>query len=103
MNYANYLGWSDIHPFEIVRRVSNKTIDIRGMDAELDPDWKPEIIPGGFAGHCVNQREQRWNIVSNPANRVIRIRLHKSGDWKDTRGLKFSLSDQPVKFYDYDF
>ena len=81
MNYANHYGYSDVNPFEIVRRVSDKTIEIREMDAERDPEWKPEFHVGGFSAHCSNQREQRWNITSNPENRVIRIRLSKSGVW----------------------
>lgn len=103
MNYANHYGYSDVNPFEIVRRVSDKTIEIREMDAERDPEWKPEFHVGGFSAHCSNQHEQRWNITSNPENRVIRIRLSKSGVWKDAHGRKFGLSDQPVKFYDYNF
>ncbi len=34
--HANHSGWSDVHPYEIVRVVSPKTIEIRVMDAELD-------------------------------------------------------------------
>ena len=103
MNYANHYGYGDINPYEIVRRVSDKTIAVRKMDAERDPEWTPEFHVGVFSAHCTNQREQRWNITSNPENRVIRIRLSKSGVWKDARGRKFALSEQPVKFYDYNF
>jgi hypothetical protein len=38
MNYANHLGYSDINPFEIVRRISDKTFEIRAMSAERDPE-----------------------------------------------------------------
>lgn len=103
MNYANHLGWSDVNPFEIVRRVSDKTIEVREMDAERDPEWKPDFVPGGFSAVCTNQRDQQWRIQSNPANPVIRIRLRKSGQWKDAHGRRFALSEQPVKFYDYNF
>lgn len=103
MNYANHIGYSDVNPFEIVRRVSDKTIEIRAMDSERDPDWKPKFIPGGFSAHCVNQSEQRWNIQSNPDNPVIRIRLQKSGQWKDAHGRRFDLHDSPIRFYDYNF
>lgn len=102
MKYANHYGYSDINPFEIIRRVSDKTIEVREMNAERDPEWSPNFIPGGFSAHCVNQREQRWDIVSNPSNCVIRIRLGKNG-WKDASGRIFVLSDRPVKFYDYNF
>jgi len=54
MKYANLYGYSDVHPYEVVRVISEKTIEIRAMNASRDPNWKPEIIPGGFAGHCIN-------------------------------------------------
>ena len=101
--YANKLGYSDVEPFEVVRVVSEKCIEIRKMDAELDPEWKPEIVPGGFAGRCINQNSQKWIIKSNPANPVARIRLQKNGSWKSACGSRFALDSKPVKFYDYNF
>jgi len=100
--YANHYGYSDVYPFEVVRRISDKTIEIREMDAERDESVELKWVAGGFAGHCVNQRDQRWHITSNPENRVIRIRLGKQG-WKDKHGRKFGLSDKPTRFYDYNF
>lgn len=43
MKFANRLGYSDVEPFEVVRVVSDKCLEIRGMEAELDPSWKPNI------------------------------------------------------------
>lgn len=102
MNYANQYGYSDVYPFEVVRVVSDKTIEVREMDAERDESIKLEWAPGGFAGHCINQRDQKWFIKSNPENPVFRIRLGKQG-WKDKHGRRFGLSDNPVRFYDYNF
>jgi hypothetical protein len=73
------------------------------MKSTLDPDWKPDIIPGGFCGHFTNNNEQRWDITSDASAAVIRIRKHKNGYWKDASGGIFRLSDMPVKFYDYNF
>lgn len=100
--YANQLGYSDVNPYEVVRVVSDKTLDVREMDAERDESVKLEWMVGGFAGHCVNQREQQWNITTNTENRTVRIRLGKQG-WKDAHGQRYNLSDTPVKFYDYNF
>jgi hypothetical protein len=100
--YANHYGYSDVTPYEVVRRVSDKTIEIREMDAERDESVKLEFHVGGYSAHCSNQRDQKWFIASNPENRVIRIRLGKQG-WKDKHGRKFGLSDKPVRFYDYNF
>lgn len=102
MKYANHLGYSDITPHEVVRIVSDKTIEIREMDAKRDESVKLEWIAGGFAGHCVNQRDQEWFITSDESAPVIRIRLGKHG-WKDKYGRRYEICDEPVKFYDYNF
>lgn len=100
--YANQSGWSDVHPFEIVRVVSPKTIEVRQMDAERDPDFEPEFVAGGFAGHCTNQHKQTWLYRSNPDNPVVRARLRKDGLYHSASG-PHSLSTEPRKFYDYNF
>lgn len=101
--YANHYGYSDVNPYEVVKVISDKTIEVREMDAERDDSVKLEFHVGGFSAHCSNQRDQKWFITSNDSNPVVRIRLSKSGAWKDKHGRKFGLSDQPVKFYDYNF
>lgn len=103
MNYANQYGWSDVNPFEVVKVISDKTIEVREMDAERDDSVKLEFHVGGFSAHCSNQHDQKWLITSNPSNDVIRLRLSKTGAWKDKHGRKYGLSDKPVKFYDYNF
>ncbi len=102
MNYANHYGYSDVNPYEIIRRISDKTIEIREMKAERDLEWKPEFVSGGFCGTVVNQNEQRWIISSDESAKPVRIRLGKNG-WKDSYGNRYGLSDKPVKFYDYNF
>lgn len=103
LKFANRIGYSDVYPFEIVRVVSERTLEVREMNAELDPTWKPEFVRGGFAGHCVNQSSQRWLITSDPTKLIIRIRLSKRGSWKSKHGERFKLSDRPFKRYDYNF
>lgn len=102
MKYANHLGYSDVTPYEVVRVVSDKTIEIREMDAKRDESVKLEWIAGGFSGHCLNQRDQEWFITSDEKAPVIRIRLGKRG-WKDKFGRRYELGDEPVKFHDYNF
>jgi hypothetical protein len=101
--FANKVGYSDIEPFEVVRVVSAKCLEVREMKAELDPAWKPEWVVGGFAGRCINQSSQKWVVASDVDGRVQRIRLQKSGDWKAPSGERFTLSGMPIKFYDYNF
>ena len=102
MQYANHIGYSDVNPFEFVRKISEKTIEIRAMNADRDSSWKPDFVAGGFCGTVVNQRDQRWIISSNPDSPIVRIRLGKFG-WKDASGRRYQLSNEPVKFYDYNF
>jgi hypothetical protein len=102
MKYANHYGYSDIDPYEIVRVISDKTIEIREMKTERDDSVKLDFHVGGFSAHCSNQRDQKWTISSDETAPVIRIRLGKRG-WKCPHGRKFSLSNEPVKFYDYNF
>ena len=102
MKYANQMGYSDINPCEVVKVVSDKTIEIRYMDTEALP-WDREFHPGGFFGHTSNQRDQKWKITSNEENPVIRIRLSKNKGWQDKWGNRYKLADEPIKFYDFNF
>jgi len=104
MNYANHIGYSDVNPFEIVRRVSDRTIEIRAMNAErANPKEDMGFIPGGFVGHFADQHKQQWTITSNTEAPVTRIRLQKDGQWRCKHGQRFVLGVKPVKFYDYNF
>lgn len=102
MNYANMIGYSDIEPYEVVRVINEKTLEIRMMHAELDPEWKPEFVPGGFSAICVNHESQKWIISPAVDCQTIRIRRHKDGRWY-SNGNRFALSDKPRKRHDYNF
>ena len=95
--FANHHMYSDINPYEIVRIISDKTIEIRPMDAERDPDWKPEFVVGGFAGHCTNNNAQEWIYTSNPEAETIRIRKKKDRDEWTHSGSRFVVSNDPIK------
>jgi hypothetical protein len=102
MQYANHYMYSDVEPYEVVRVVSEKTIEIRPMKAERDESVKLEFHVGGFSAHCSNQSEQKWIITSDETAPVKRIRLGKRG-WKDAHGGRYGLSDRPHKKHDYNF
>ena len=101
MKYANHIGYSDITPFEVIRMVTPKTIEIREMQTTQTDDVKPSFTIGGFSAHSDNA--QSWDIKSDESNPIIRIRLHSNGRWTDKWGSKYRLDDTPVKFYDYNF
>jgi hypothetical protein len=101
--FANHYGYSDVNPYEVIKVISDKTIEIREMSAKRDESVKLEFHVGGFSAHCSNQNQQKWFIDTDVSRPVIRIRLSKSGVWKDKHGRKFYLDDKPVRFYDYNF
>ena len=101
--YANQYGYSDVQPHEVVNIKTAKKIEIRAMDAEKDPSWKPKFHPGGFSAHCSNQQDQKWFYKSLKSFPIFAIRLHKDGWWRDLDGKRFRLSWKPKKFHDYNF
>jgi hypothetical protein len=101
--FANMQIGSDVFPYEVVRFVSDKTLEVRRMSATLDPGWRPKFVQGGFTAHCTNQGEQRWIYKSIPEAESIRIRKKKSGKAWVNKGFIFRLSDRPVMFHDYNF
>jgi hypothetical protein len=104
--FCNYIMYSDVEPFEVVERRTDNKVMIRMMDAERRDDWKPEIIPGGFSGHCVNNHDQgkAWDIKSNEANPLIAVRWSNAKcGWFDSYGGRYSMEDAPRKKYDFNF
>lgn len=106
--FANLVLHTDVAPYEVIRKISETTVEIRQMKATLSPDWKPEISPGGFAGHCHNQRSQVWLYESDESAPIIRARRVKPShsnrmmQWKSAYGMH-RMSDKPCKFHDYNF
>jgi hypothetical protein len=106
--YATYLGYTDRDAYEVIRVISDQTIEVRQLDAELDPSFKPEFVPGGFSAVCTNDRDQKWIFKSNPENKVYRLRRKKKQNIKGRelfgyKSLRFVLADEPYKYYDYNF
>jgi hypothetical protein len=102
MKYANLHGYSDVYPYEVIRVISDKTIEIREMKSELDSNWKPDMVPGGFSAHCTNQDEQKYTYSLNDQAKTIRMRKRKDGRWYSAFG-RHVLSENPKRFYDYNF
>lgn len=99
--YANYIGYSDIYPYEIIEQVTEKKLAIRRMKCELLK--KPVCLGvGGFMAVFDNST-QSWKIEPDETAETEFIRLHKDGKWKNVNGSVFQLTDAPVKRYDYNF
>jgi hypothetical protein len=103
---ATRIGYTDCNPYEVVGFKGKKTVILRALDAELDPDWKPEMHPGGFSAHCSNQHSQKWTLTSNEENGTVNVRYSNSKSrargWYDKYGQRYSIG-KAVKFYDYNF
>jgi len=100
-NYANMIGYSDVTPFEILKRTA-KTITIREMAARRSEDWTPKFTLGGFASHCTNNDDQSWDIVPNPSAPEVVAYLRKDGFFHSHFG-RHAPSSTPRKKYDYNF
>ena len=98
--FANIRGYSDVNPYIITRvSPSGKTMTIVPLDAKKDPSFKPEWVAGGFAGHCTNQHDQKWFYFTEKTTVSGQVRKSSKG-WMKGR---VTVSERPVKFYDYNF
>lgn len=100
-NFAlHYDNYTDIKPCEVVRVVSEKCVEVRYMDCQLDPSWEPGFPNGGYLAHLERNYKQRWIITSNPKNPVFKIRLRKDG-WRCKSGDRFEFCEKPIRFHDF--
>ena len=98
--YANELMYSDVHAFEVIRVVSSKCVEVRRLEAKIVKS-PTQFHAGGFCGHFSDNHDQEWEFNSNEENCIERIRLTKNG-WR-LGGRRFSMSDSPREFYDFNF
>lgn len=96
---AHVCLWTDVEPVTVIARTP-KTITVRYDKATLSPDWKPEFIVGGFAGHCTNQDTQEWLIEEDANGSTGTFRRRKNG-WYDKSDCR--LYPGWRKYYDYNF
>lgn len=95
--------YTDAHAYTVID-VSHggKRVTLQQDTATLDPSWKPEIIPGGFAGHCVNQDSQRWTYETNPDGAIVTASLTKRG-WRVGGQNGQRVTKGRRQFHDYNF
>jgi len=96
--------YSDAHSYTITRVMPSHVMAVRNKE-QIDLDnWKPDISPGGFAGHCNNQCSQKW-IIEGPHEGAEPERFtvdRKSGFLK--KHSKYpNVSEGAHPFYDYNF
>ncbi len=93
--------WSDRHAGTIIK-VTKASITIQRDKATLDPNFKPEWVAGGFAGHCTNQDEQKWSYERNEKGETYTIRWSRKYNKFGTPG-NLTASKGRHEFYDYNF
>lgn len=99
---AHVCLYTDIEPCTVIRKTKT-TITIRYDAAELDPEWKPEWVPGGFCGHCINQEKQKWIITDDPNGREETFRWHKNDHAYMNCAGGCKLIPGWMKKYDFNF
>jgi len=104
--YMTHLGYSDTNAYKVVKRTA-KTMTLARVKVTKDPEWTPEFVSGGFAGHCTNQHSQRWVYEGIHSDFTVTVRLRKSrrsGSDKlwGYKGMIF-IANGANEFYDYNF
>lgn len=93
--------WSDAYAATVIKRTA-LTVTVRRDKATLDPNFKPEWIAGGFAGHCVNQDEQTYTYEEDPNGEIFTFRWsRKYGSYGTPGNLRLTKGRR--EFYDYNF
>lgn len=93
--------YSDRHAGTVVK-VTKSSITIQRDKATLDPNFKPEWIVGGFAGHCTNQDEQTYTYERDENGQIYTIRWSKAYN-KYGRPGNLTASKGRHEFYDYNY
>lgn len=93
--------WSDRHAATVIK-VTKCSITVQQDKATLDPNFKPEWIVGGFAGHCTNQDEQTYTYERDPNGSIYTFRWSKKYGTYGTPG-NLRLMKGRHEFYDYNF
>ena len=101
--FANQIGYSDITPHEVIRVVSDKCFEVRRMNYTNTNAEELVFHVGGFAAHCSNQSDQKWDITSDVNAPIFKIRKNVRGTWKNKWGDTYAIEAQPRRRYDFNF
>ncbi len=83
---------------------SGKVITIQEDECTLLNQDELEFHVGGFAAHCSNQSQQRWECKPNPNGKIMKASLRKDGIFR-IKGCTSSgkLVEGRHKFHDFNF
>jgi hypothetical protein len=94
--------YSDCHAFTVVK-LKGKKMWLQKDKATLKEGHKPDITPGGFAGHCNNNHELQYDYEPDIDAYLEPCYLNKKGDWKPSHNKSASIIHGRHKFHDYNF
>ena len=95
--------YSDVHPCTVIKR-TKKFVTVQMDNYKLNKEIRPNIIPGGFAGHCTNNQDQKWIITANPSGIITEGYLGNDNEWYEKGSNRRTIISQGwVKFHDYNF
>ena len=95
--HINRVLFSDVDPVGKIVGIKGKTKVLIQPISASENKTKMEYVAGGFAGHCVNMYDQSYEFYED--GKVFEATLSKSGMKKRF----WVISDNPRKFYDYNF
>jgi hypothetical protein len=97
--YCNQYFYTDVEPFEVVKVISPKIVEIRPMKA-IPVRLPQDFHAGGFSGHYADNWNQSYTYESIPDAPTERVHWsEKKQQWTGRR----RMSDKPIYFYDYNF
>ena len=102
---AHVLYYSDIKPCTVIKR-TKKFVWVQMDNYKLAEGQKPNIIPGGFAGHCTNQRSLKYDFIRDLKGSVYKFGFRDTGKWSqcgDHCSNPTTLGEGWRAFYDYNF
>ena len=96
--YVNYHMHTDVHPYEVVKKVSDICVEIRPMKTK-QTSFPKDFHRGGFLGHFSDNRSgQDYEYTSDESLPVTRIRWSKANrQWKKGKYMRFLMADAPYK------
>ena len=73
---------------------------------KLNKEVRPKFIPGGFAGHCTNNRDLKYDITRNKKGGLMKFGFRQNGKWcqcgqHDRNPTRLGRGWRA--FYDYNF
>ena len=95
--------FSDAHAGTVIKK-TKCSITVQQDKATIDPNFKPEFVVGGFAGHCTNQNEQTYTYERDPNGTVQTFRWsNKYNRYQGGGDGSVTVTKGRREFYDYNF